>query len=237
MKVRNSFLPILTAIMMLVVSCSDDSDIFSPNDVSYENNGGNSNGGNSGGGGNTTDPVADNVRNYVTTQFTYNNARLYYDVTITSSLESIYPNKNITYGVEYGYDNTYCYYKTRKKQSGTVKFIIPVGNVFPTTGSMGFAFWQYEGWQFSVWNWVEQYGAGTYPSSYYTINDHIHFMSSLGAIYNVLYRHYEQGDVWESDNSLYQTAWNNIKADYNNVKNRLCGHAFVLVDGTKYVIE
>ncbi len=232
------------ALMLLFASCSDDSSEFFPAGFPNENNGsdsggiigGGSSGGNNG-GGSTNDPIAQNVRNHVTSSITYNSTRLYYDVSITSTLEGVYPNKNITYGVEYGYGNTYCYYKTKKKQYGSIRFLVPVGNAYPATGNAGFAFWQYEGWQFSVWDWVQQYGSGTYPSSIFTLQEHYNFMFYLGSIYTVLYRKYEQGEVWESDNDLYQSAWNEIKGKYYNVKNSLCSRAFVLVDGVKYVIE
>lgn len=241
MKPRFLLVPIMATMLMFFVSCEDDSGGFFPNGFPSEDSGGGNNGGGNGNGngdGNTTDPIAENVRNRVSPSFSYNSTRLYYDVSISSTLESVYPNKNIIYGVEYGYDNTYCYYKTKKKQYGNIFFIVPVGNAYPATGDAGFAFWQYDGWQFSVWDWVDQYGAGTYPSSIFTVQQHYNFMFYLGAMYNVLHKKYDLGEsLYPSDNDLYQSAWDAIKGDYYSVKNRLCGRAFVLVDGVKYVID
>lgn len=74
---------------------------------------GNSGGGNSGGGG-SDNSIAQNVKNHVTATSSVDRTCYRFIINVSSSLESVYPNKSIKYRVEFGYgypdDEPYYWY-------------------------------------------------------------------------------------------------------------------------------
>jgi len=231
---------IFSIILLLAVcmSCSDDSSYYFPGGVSTEENGGGSSGGyggGGGGGGQTPTGISESeVRSCVSTSLYYYFDRLYYEMTVTSTLESKYPGKDIVYGVEYGYDNTYCYYKTQKKQSGSMTFLIPLVNIHPKMGVE----WDQPGWTFNVWNWVGQTSVpGTWPTSSYTASEYSTLITYGHAVYTMVQKRYEQGQTWTaSEKDLYRSGMAGMKYETNKLKNLLCMRCFVMIDGQKYNI-
>ena len=181
--------------------------------------------------------VAQIVKQHVHVSYTTYSDWYLYTLQFQSTLQQVFPNKNITYGVEAGYGS----YDVQKTNISTSALFVIPWEIYDGTGSWGADNGNSKFHGLSIWGYTEYNSnfpsLGNLTSIGVTKSDFGTMYSMLKMFYNLKEKLYNGGSLTSAEQQQFNDSKKYAEeAGVKKIKNRLDVRAYVIIDGKKYSV-